>query len=100
MKRALKKLLRISNRILKVNADKSELPIFKKLIPTNGEKSIKVSNETIIPSSNFKYLGVILHRNLTFQVEVKSGSGTVRHQPFERHYGVGHMGDKSVHQMG
>ena len=28
------------------------------------------------------------------------GSGTFRHQPFGRQYGVGHMGDKSVDQMG
>ena len=28
------------------------------------------------------------------------GSGTFRHQPFERQYGVGHMGEKSVDQMG
>ena len=28
------------------------------------------------------------------------GSGTLRHQPFGRQYGVGHMGDKSVDQMG
>ena len=26
--------------------------------------------------------------------------GTFRHQPFGRQYGVGHMGDKSVDQMG
>ena len=30
----------------------------------------------------------------------KHGSGTFRHQPFGRQYGVGHMGDKSVDQMG
>ena len=28
------------------------------------------------------------------------GSGTFRHQPFGRQYGVGHMGDKSVDRMG
>ena len=28
------------------------------------------------------------------------GQGTFRHQPFGRQYGVGHMGDKSVEQMG
>ena len=28
------------------------------------------------------------------------GSGTFRHQPFGRQYGVGHMEDKSVDQMG
>ena len=28
------------------------------------------------------------------------GSGTFRHQPFGRQHGVGHMGDKSVDQMG
>ena len=31
---------------------------------------------------------------------VSSGSGTFRHQPFGRQYGVGHMGNKSVDQMG
>ena len=28
------------------------------------------------------------------------GSGTLRHQLFGRQYGVGHMGDQSVDQMG
>ena len=31
---------------------------------------------------------------------IKFGSGTIRHQPFGRHYCVGHMSDKSVDQMG
>ena len=30
----------------------------------------------------------------------KTGTGTFRHQQFGRQYGVGHMGDKSVDQMG
>ena len=32
--------------------------------------------------------------------DISGGSGTLRHQPFGRQYGVGHMGDKSVDQMG
>ena len=30
----------------------------------------------------------------------ENGSRTFRHQPFGRQYGVGHMGDKNVDQMG
>ena len=57
-----------------VNADKTDLLILNKPIHNTltEKKSIKVSNESIIPSSNIKYLGVILDRNLTFQDEVKS----------------------------
>ena len=33
-------------------------------------------------------------------VVMKNVSGTFRHQPFGRQYGVGHMSDKSVDQMG
>ena len=57
-----------------MNADKNDLLILNKPIHNTltEKKSIKVSNETIIPSSNIKYLGVISDRNLTFQDEVKS----------------------------
>ena len=34
------------------------------------------------------------------QIYCVPGSGTFRHQPFGRQYGVGHMGDKSVDQIG
>ena len=35
-----------------------------------------------------------------FPLVPSNGSGTFRHQPFGRQYGLGHMGDKSVDQIG
>ena len=47
--------------------------------------------------SAFEPEGTLL--SITFVKDFSDGSGTLRHQPFGRQYGVGHMGDKSVDQM-
>ena len=39
-------------------------------------------------------------KQLVRDVTVVDGSGTLRHQPFGRQYGVGHMSNRSVDQMG
>ena len=44
--------------------------------------------------------GAAGHKRNWGHIRQPKGSGTLRHQPFGRQYGVGHMGDKSVDQMG
>ena len=46
------------------------------------------------------YIPILLSEVEQEQRPSGNGSGTFRHQPFGRQYGVGHMGDKSVDQMG
>ena len=53
------------------------------------------------------YVGKLFERLLDSRIRALAehegnldGSGTFRHQPFGQQYGVGHMGDESVDQMG
>ena len=56
----------------------------------NGEREAIVVGASLYDGEGERaYTGFVPH-----------GSGTFRHQPFGRQYGVGHMGDKSVDQMG
>ena len=47
--------------------------------------------------NSFRETGLLLELKMRTR---HTRSGTFRHQPFGRQYGVGHMGDKSVDQMG
>ena len=45
-------------------------------------------------------ISIMVPNALLLIISIQIGSGTFRHQPFGRQYGLGHMGDKSVYQMG